>query len=676
MILPTNQRLFSVVFVIFSFFSFSQTNAGSDETICHLESPYTLFGFSPAGGTWSGTDVSPSGVFTPSATGAYVLTYTQGGNSDTKTVTVNQPVSSFVLNPSIGCAIPHTVFFTDQSTLPDTWFWDFGDANTSTVQNPVHNYTTSGSFVVTLTVTDTINGCSSVSTDTVEVDIASANFNISPAFGCGPLTVNFSDASTVSGSTVDSWSWDFGDGATSTQASPTHVYDTPGIYTPIMTITTPSGCTSTHSVPAGVQVIGPDVNFGGDALTSDCFPLSVNFTDSTIFGAPITSWTWDFGDGNGSNVQNPSYEYTVGGSFDVSLAITDIDGCSRTLVFPDYVVIEDVIPPSITCPTDLTLPTDVGVCSLSSPSIGMAVATDNCTIASTVNDLPVTLFPGVTNVTWTTTDDTGLTATCVQSITVLDESTSSTIAESACDTYTAPSGAILTSTGSYLDVIPNAAGCDSNITINLDLNFSFLNSVTDVGCGGSYTSGSGQTYTTSGTYTELLTTVGGCDSTITLIISVEDLDATITQNETTLTTNWTGAESYQWIDCSDNSIIVGATNTTYVTFANGDYAVIVPSPNCTDTSACTTVNSAFLDELEANPIFLYPNPTSGGETKVFFDGTIRAINVIDVFGRIVDVPVDLEAGKISTSDLKSGNYIVRVKTESGIYIVDMMITQM
>jgi hypothetical protein len=174
----------------------------------------------------------------------------------------------------------------------------------------------------------------------------------------------------------------------------------------------------------------------------------------------------------------------------------------------------------------------------------------------------------------------------------------------------------------------------------------------------------------------LLTTVGGCDSTITLIISVEDLDATITQNETTLTTNWTGAESYQWIDCSDNSIIVGATNTTYVTFANGDYAVIVPSPNCTDTSACTTVNSAFLDELEANPIFLYPNPTSGGETKVFFDGTIRAINVIDVFGRIVDVPVDLEAGKISTSDLKSGNYIVRVKTESGIYIVDMMITQM
>ena len=334
MILPTNQRLFSVVFVIFSFFSFSQTNAGSDETICHLESPYTLFGLSPAGGTWSGTDVSPSGVFTPTATGAYVLTYTQGGNSDTKTVTVNQPVSSFVLNPSIGCAIPHTVFFTDQSTLPDTWFWDFGDANTSTLQNPVHNYTTSGSFVVTLTVTDTINGCSSVSTDTVEVDIASANFNISPAFGCGPLTVNFSDASTVSGSTVDSWSWDFGDGATSTQASPTHVYDTPGIYTPIMTITTPSGCTSTHSVPAGVQVIGPDVNFGGDALTSDCFPLSVNFTDSTIFGAPITSWTWDFGDGNGSNVQNPSYEYTVGGSFDVSLAITDIDGCSRTVVFP------------------------------------------------------------------------------------------------------------------------------------------------------------------------------------------------------------------------------------------------------------------------------------------------------------------------------------------------------
>ena len=676
MTLLTMKRLLSFAFFIFSFISISQTNAGSNESVCFGNTPFTLTGFSPAGGTWTGTDVSPTGVFTPTATGAFVLTYTQGGNSDTKTVTVLQPISSFVLNPSSGCSVPHSVFFNDQSTLPDTWLWNFGDGNTSTLQNPVHNYTTGGDFTVTLTVSDTINGCTSVSTDLVSVTQLDAEYMISNPFGCGPLTVTFSDISTVGGSSpIVSWIWDFGDGTTSTQANPIHVYDQPGIYTPELSVTTANGCTDMYSDPNAIQVIGPDVNFGGNLLTSDCAPHTVNFTDSTIFNAPIVAWDWSFGDGNTSNFQNPSNDYLATGSYDVSLTVTDIDGCSRTLTFQDYVVIEDLVPPTITCPSDLTLSTDPGVCSASNPAIGTAITADNCAIASTVNDVPTTIFPGIVIVAWTTTDDSGLTASCNQSITVLDESTTSSITESVCDSYTTPSGVNLSSSVLFTDVIPNATGCDSTISIDLTVNFSSQTNLTDVGCG-NYVSASGQTYTNSGTYTELLTSAQGCDSTVTLEITIENLDATISQNETTLTANWTGAESYQWIDCSDNSIIVGATNSTYVTFTNGDFAVIVSSPNCTDTSACATVNSAFLDELNSNPLFLYPNPSSSRETKVFYDGEMIAIDVCDMLGRKVEVPIDLKSGTISTVDLTAGNYFVRVKTDRGVFVLEMMIAEM
>ena len=56
-------------------------------------------------------------------------------------ITIYPPLANFSANPTFGMSIPHTVFFTDQSTLPDTWFWDFGDGSTSTAQNPIHSYT-------------------------------------------------------------------------------------------------------------------------------------------------------------------------------------------------------------------------------------------------------------------------------------------------------------------------------------------------------------------------------------------------------------------------------------------------------------------------------------------------------------------------------------------------------
>lgn len=291
-----------------------------------------------------GTSTAQNPSYAYGDTGCYTVTLTvfNNGCQDDTTITnyicVLPPVAQFNLNPAVGCAVPHTVFFTDQSTLPDTWFWDFGDGNTSTLQNPVHNYTATGSYTVTLTVADTINGCTDDATANVNISIPVADFVGAPLFGCGPLTVNFTDMST--GATA--WNWSFGDGGTSTQQNPTYTYNTPGIYTVTLTITDGNGCTDTETKTNYVQVIGPDVNFGADTL-GGCRPFTVNFSDSTIFGAPITSWTWDFGDGNNSNLQNPTHTYTSTGNYTVQLTVTDIDGCTRTFTRNNYILVTEPV---------------------------------------------------------------------------------------------------------------------------------------------------------------------------------------------------------------------------------------------------------------------------------------------------------------------------------------------
>lgn len=366
------------------------------------------------------SSVLPSPTHTYESSGLYTITLTVddgAGDFDSfsQFYTVNPPTADFTLSPKVGCAIPHTVFFTDLSTLPDTWLWDFGDGNTSTLQNPIHNYTTAGEFIVTLTVTDTTNGCTNATSDTVNVIVTNADFTTSPQFGCGPLTANFTDASTVLSSSIESWSWDLDDGVTSSAQDTTYTYNTPGIYNITLTITDTNGCTSTESKPAWVQVIGPDVNFGSDTTGAECAPLTVNFTDSTIFGAPIISWDWDFGDGSSSNLQNPTYTYTTTGCYDVSLTVTDIDGCSRTFTIDSMICFNDAVPPSFdVCPTDLNVDFD-GACEYTLIDYtGLATVSDNCSGTPTVTQSPAagTVITTTQTITLTATDELGNTANC------------------------------------------------------------------------------------------------------------------------------------------------------------------------------------------------------------------------------------------------------------------------
>ncbi|HET8829749.1 MAG TPA: PKD domain-containing protein, partial [Pelobium sp.] len=223
-------------------------------------------------------------------------------------------VAKFSFSPANGCSVPKTIFFTDQSLLPDTWLWDFGDGSTSTAQNPIHTFTSVGDFTVKLTVVNTTYGCTSFITKVVSISAPNADFTATKTFGCGPLTTTFNDSSTG----ASQWDWDFGDGNTSTAQNPTHIYSSPGTYNVKLIITASNGCTSTKTRSNYIQVIGPDTKFSANT-TSGNKPLTVNFSNETTASSPIVGWLWNFGDGNTSTSQNPTHTYTSAGNYTVSL---------------------------------------------------------------------------------------------------------------------------------------------------------------------------------------------------------------------------------------------------------------------------------------------------------------------------------------------------------------------
>ncbi len=160
-----------------------------------------------------------------------------------------------------------------------------------------------------------------------------ADFSGNPTSGTAPLTVNFTDASSNS---PTSWSWDFGDGGSSTAQNPSHEYTSAGDYTVSLTATNSGGSdTATKnnyiSVSSGVQP--PVADFVGSP-TSGTAPLTVNFTDQST-NSP-TSWSWDFGDGGTSTAQNPSHDYTSAGDYTVSLTATNSAG-SDTATKNNYI---------------------------------------------------------------------------------------------------------------------------------------------------------------------------------------------------------------------------------------------------------------------------------------------------------------------------------------------------
>ena len=260
-------------------------------------------------------------------------------DSITKTITVVPKLTSaFTASPVSSCQAPLAVTFSNSTTGASSSHWNFGDGTTSTESNPTHTYTTSGVYTVTLVSTNA-SGCSDTLVRSQFINISQPQITINnlPKKGCAPLPVTFS--ATVSGNDpVTSYLWTFGDGTTSTDVNPTHIF-APGVYDIKLTITTAGGCTSSTTVVEGVKAgIKPVANFIADPRQV-CAMVPINFTDSST--GNIDQWFWEFGDGGASTAQSPTYVYTDTGEFDVQLIVVS-NGCADTIKFFKYI---DIDPP-------------------------------------------------------------------------------------------------------------------------------------------------------------------------------------------------------------------------------------------------------------------------------------------------------------------------------------------
>lgn len=182
----------------------------------------------------------------------------------------------------------------------------------------------------------------------------------------------------------------------------------------------------------------------------------------------------------------------------------------------------------------------------------------------------------------------------------------------ACDSLTWIDG-ITYYTNNYTATytLTNVLNCDSVITLNLTINYSNTSEIEVTACN-TYTVPSGdETYTESGTYMDTIPNIAGCDSIMTIYLDVIEVDTSVTVNSPTLTSNAEDA-NYQWIDCETMQAMPGDTNQSFTANNSGIYAVIVTKEGCIDTSACYQIIVAFETENDfGSNLTVFPNPTTG-----------------------------------------------------------------
>ncbi len=328
------------------------------------------------------------------------------------------------------------------------------------------------------------------------------------------------------------------------------------------------------------------------------------------------------------------------------------------------------------------------------------------------------------------TDTTTNAANCDSVITFdLDfDNTYSSFATTACDVYTAPSGAQYTISGVYMDTIPNAANCDSIMTINLDMFYANSITIIATACNPPYISPNGNSYSTSGTYVDAsLTSANGCDSTVfvnltvtqgntqTINISACDewtspsgMNTTTTSGTFTETFNGsTGCDSiidyvvaintvntiatfvsaltveaaetgatYQWVDCNNGFMpIPNATNKTFQATVNGDYACIITKNGCTEMTNCVRLGSLGIDDDNSNTFSIYPNPSNGFFSIELAElSSATTVRITNAAGQLVymsalnDTKTD-----ISLEDIEAGVYFVSIENATSTVRKSMVI---
>ena len=246
------------------------------------------------------------------------------------------PHVNFTYSPLIPTT-QNLIQFTDSSEDLDgyiaSWLWDFGDKNTSSVQNPTHQYSDNGIYTITLNVTDDYGVVNQTSKNINVLNVEpTADFDYSPDIPTDLQNISFSDSSEDLDGCIASWLWNFGDGNTSDLQNPGHQYSDDGTYTVTLNVTDDDGAETSITQEIIVLNVKPTANFAytpNNPVAND----TLQYTDNSIdHDGIIISWSWDLGDGTTSTERSPTHEYTSIGTYKVSLTVTDDDGDSDTKI--------------------------------------------------------------------------------------------------------------------------------------------------------------------------------------------------------------------------------------------------------------------------------------------------------------------------------------------------------
>lgn len=260
-------------------------------------------------------------------------------DSITKTFTVLPvPKINFVAPDTGKCAAPFTVAFTNTTTDGVSYKWDFGDSTaTSTEANPSHTYAKAGAYNVSL-IAIGANGCADTLVQESFIEITKPVIQLPglPRGGCLPYTTKF-ESKITSPDAIVSYQWNFGDGGTSTEATPNYTYTKKGTYDVTLTITTKGGCTETLRIPKAIKVGNkPDPQFIAEKFEG-CAYRDIQFINQTVDTTiPPLEYLWQFSDGSQSTETSPKHIFTGTGVIDVTLTAID-NGCENTITKEKYV---------------------------------------------------------------------------------------------------------------------------------------------------------------------------------------------------------------------------------------------------------------------------------------------------------------------------------------------------
>ena len=701
--------------------NYQNTSTNSPDTF-----EWAFEGGSPA----TSTVENPEVTYTTAGLYDVTLTVTNENGSNSETfidyITINDvPTPDFITNED-----GLVVMFTDQSSGAVSYAWSFGDGNTSTEVSPTHTYTEEGIYEVTL---ETTNECGTTSEGITinNYSPVSASFSSDITSGCADLEVGFIDESS---SNVTSWLWTFEGGtpATSSLQNPVVTYSASGQYKVKLTVSHPE---SSETVTLTNYISVSDDPITSFEFFNDLF--DVEFTNTTIEG---TTYSWDFGDGTTSTMENPSHTYMEEGTYDVVLSATN--SCGTTTA--SQMVEINALPTAAFNATNATgcgpltvefnndsssnaesfawtfeggtpaTSTDenptVTYSSSGSYAVMLVVTSPAGTDESTIENYIVVLSEPIASIDATTA---GNVVTATNSGTGADGNTWSVGGETfdteileytfdANGTYTIDlvafneCGMTTTSTDVVIDVYPEASfgnifpidACVGESITLMDNSTNAESKLWTLPNGNPESSSELNptvVYDAIGSYDVTLTvsnTYGSSTETVVGAINVADVPTASfdgTQNESTVSfvSTSTGVTTYSW-DFGDGTTS-DEENPTHTYAANGTYEVILTVTNqCgeVETSSSFIINVNAVTEADFGNMKVYPNPASDYITISLENilGDDIQLSIIDVQGKIVTSGViNTNKHTINTTNLLNGTYMLRLSSNEASFLKKIVI---